>query len=112
MPAEPGKALGDKINNLTGGRMNWLMDGSRKKQEDRATGVDQTPKTHGSEKNKENETNGSANRTPDVQKHANQAKEQTSKQVDGVHKRPPKLAEKGTNPATKSGVSNTTGTAL
>ncbi|KAF2738563.1 hypothetical protein EJ04DRAFT_412966, partial [Polyplosphaeria fusca] len=61
-PAPEGFAIGDKLNNLTGGRMGWLMDGSRKTIEDKKTGADQTPKTHGSESNgketSKEETNG------------------------------------------------------
>jgi hypothetical protein len=63
-PAPQGKAIGDKLNNLTGGRMGWLVDGARKKQDDKHTGVDQTPRTHGSESDsapRKLQTNGHAN---------------------------------------------------
>ncbi|KAF2715214.1 hypothetical protein K504DRAFT_335529, partial [Pleomassaria siparia CBS 279.74] len=39
-PTPNGKAIGDKLNSLTGGRMSWLMDGTRKKTEDARTGVE------------------------------------------------------------------------
>ncbi|KAF2474100.1 uncharacterized protein BDR25DRAFT_280824 [Lindgomyces ingoldianus] len=96
-PAPEGSAIGDKINSLTGGRMSWFMDGARKKQDDARTGVDQTPKVHGSE-----ESNGGM---PDVKKHVNEGKEQVTKQADGVTKR----LNKSTGGVT--GVTNAAGTA-
>jgi hypothetical protein len=59
MPAEPGTAVGDKLNNWTGGRMGWLMDGSRKKQTEKAMGLGGTPSVHGNGA----KSNGSANGT-------------------------------------------------
>lgn len=96
-PAPNGKAIGDKLNSLTGGRMGWLVDGTRKKAEDSQAGVDQKPKTHSNESNghsknnnvksddekKENES-GNSTGVSDAGNHVNEAKET-------VTKRPPKL---------------------
>jgi hypothetical protein len=110
-PAPDGTAIGDKLNSLTGGRMGWLMDGARKNADDKRTGVDQTPKTHGNEENgnvktpqkKVPEQNGSAKKEEEeedsedeskseVGEATSTAKDTASKQGGKVHKRPPKLA--------------------
>ncbi|KAF2788490.1 hypothetical protein K505DRAFT_286014 [Melanomma pulvis-pyrius CBS 109.77] len=125
VPAPDGTAIGDKLNSLTGGRMGWLMDGTRKKAEDASTGVDQTPKIHGSERNgnatkeKKRDQNGSAKKekesedgdAPDVGKAASTAKETASKQSEGLQKRPAKLTGSATNGTgtTKSAVNGATG---
>jgi hypothetical protein len=115
--APEGTAIGDKLNSLTGGRMGWLMDGARKNADDKRTGVDQTPKTHGDEGNgnvktpqkKAPKQNGTANKDdsedeskPEVGEATSTAKDTASKQSGEVHKRPPKLA---------SGAGNASGTA-
>ncbi|ORY16186.1 hypothetical protein BCR34DRAFT_139375 [Clohesyomyces aquaticus] len=78
-PAPEGTAIGDKLNSLTGGRMGWLVNGARKKQEDAHTGVDKTPKIHGGE----DENSG----TPDVKKVVSDGKDQATKHVEGATKR-------------------------
>ncbi|KAH7122753.1 hypothetical protein B0J11DRAFT_559822 [Dendryphion nanum] len=103
--APDGKAIGDKLNSLTGGRMGWLMDGTRKKVNDAKSGVDQTPTTHGSDANgntkngrtkngDEKKENGSATSTgvSDAEKDVGEGKET-------VTKRPPKLNQAATNTA-------------
>lgn len=104
--APDGKAIGDKLNSLTGGRMGWLVDGSRKKVDDSRKGIDQTPKkqsneTNGSSKggnakSESKEDNASAKSTgaSDAGNHVSEAKET-------VTKRPPKL-----NVADKSGANS------
>ncbi|KAF2676760.1 hypothetical protein K458DRAFT_447343 [Lentithecium fluviatile CBS 122367] len=93
-PAPQGSAIGDKINNLTGGRMSWLMEGARKKQDDRHTGVDQTPKVHGSESNGKYEKPKSNGHTDEATEQAKQAANQAetakisaTEQVDSAQKR-------------------------
>lgn len=117
VPAPDGKAIGDKLNSLTGGRMGWLMDGTRKKAEDSPTAANPTSKAQGKETNghskdtntkgdNEKKENGSANSTgvSGAGNHANEAKET-------VTKRPPKLnTDKSTNSG-KSGSSGATGEA-
>ncbi|KAF2254032.1 hypothetical protein BU26DRAFT_516282 [Trematosphaeria pertusa] len=100
-PAPEGTVIGDKLNSWTGGRMSWLTDGARKKQDDRATGVDQTPKTHGSDNDHVNgSTNGhTSGGASDIAKHAETAKDTATKQADGVQKR----AGKGTDTAKTTG---------
>lgn len=74
-PAPEGSAIGDTLNNLTGGRMSFLMDGARKKE---AQGAG------------EKKSNGTANGgVPDVAKNADigNVKDQATKNVDGVQKR-------------------------
>lgn len=126
VPAPDGTAIGDKLNSLTGGRMGWLIDGTRKKAEDARTGVDQTPKIHGSEENgnatkeKKSDQNGSAKKekkesedgnAPDVDKAASTTKETASKQSEGLQKRPAKLTGSATNAAgtAKGAVNGATG---
>ena len=113
--APDGKAIGDKLNSLTGGRMGWLMDGTRKKTEESRTAGNATSKTQGNMKNgsskgtgaKSDEAkkeNGSTNPTgiSDTGNNVNEAKET-------VTKRPPKLnTDKSTNSG-KDGSSGTTG---
>ena len=93
--------------------MGWLIDGAREKADDMRTGVDQTPKEHGSEENGNAKTpqkqapeqNGSAKKEkndsedesedesePNTRKATSSAKETPTKQGGEVHKRPPKLA--------------------
>ncbi|PSN70934.1 hypothetical protein BS50DRAFT_545917 [Corynespora cassiicola Philippines] len=105
-PAPQGSAIGDKLNSLTGGRMSWLVDGARKKQDDARTGVDQTPKVHGSESDgkQHKSSNGNADGNTssgaaDAGKHLNEGKEQVTKQVDGVQKRVNKSTGGATNAA-------------
>jgi hypothetical protein len=83
VPAAPGSAIGDKINNFTGGRMSWLVDGARNKQDDKRTGVDEMPKIHGNESDGTNEhlhsnghVNGETTKKPakPATKHAEAAK--------------------------------------
>jgi hypothetical protein len=84
-PAPDGKAIGDKLNDLTGGRMSWLTDGSKKKQEDISQGFDRTVKLNGSEKGgdeKAQATNGNGH-TTGAQKHDGANKENESKGSDG-----------------------------
>ncbi|KAF2181664.1 hypothetical protein K469DRAFT_740615 [Zopfia rhizophila CBS 207.26] len=104
VPAPKGEAIGDKINNLTGGRLSFLMDGARKKVDDDRTGVSQTPKVHGSEKS----ANGGA---PDVGKQLNEGKTQVTKQADGAQKRVNKSTGGATNTVgtAKGAVSGVTG---
>jgi hypothetical protein len=126
VPAPDGTAIGDKLNNLTGGRMGWLMDGSRKKVDDMRTGVDQTAKMHGSEKNENSKTpqkkaieqNGSTKKerqesedesNSEDGKAMSSSNETARKHGGEVHKRPAKLA-KGSGNATK-GATNGAGTA-
>lgn len=114
--APNGRAIGDKLNNLTGGRMGWLVDGSRKKVEDSRAGDDQKPKRQGNETNGdskgnnakgsgEKKENGSPKSTgvSDSGNHVNEAKET-------VTKRPPKLnADKASTNSGNDEVSDTTG---
>lgn len=97
-PSEPGTAIGDKLNNWTGGRMSWFMDGARKKQEDQRTGADQTPRIHGSEDN-ESEKKGNATGPPKLNptKNASEGKEQLTKQTNGVQKKATKPASDAAN---------------
>lgn len=113
VPAPQGSAIGDKFNNLTGGRMGWLVEGARKKQDDKSTGVDQTPKTHGSESDSapaKSQSNGHAN-GEGAKELAETAKGSGTEQLDGAQKR----ITKGTGGATsvagtaKGGVSGATG---
>lgn len=77
-PAAEGTAIGDKLNNLTGGKLSFLMDGARKK-----------------------DSNGSANGgVPDMSKDAdvkNDVKTKATKQVNGVQKGAGKATGGGTN---------------
>jgi hypothetical protein len=102
-PAEAGKGIGDVINNFTGGRMNWLVDGTRKKQEDIAAGVDKTPKMHGNDGKEEKGSNGQANGGPPklnaAKNTGHEAKEQAAKHADGVQKRVTKGAGDTTSTA-------------
>lgn len=107
--APDGTTIGEKLNSLTGGRMGWLVDGAREKADDIGTEMDQTPKTHRSEKNgnvktpqkKVPEQNGSTKKEeqesedeskPDDGKATSSAKETATKQGGEAHKRPAKLA--------------------
>lgn len=84
-PAPEGSAIGDTLNNLTGGRMSFLMDGARKK---KAQGAG------------ENKSNGTANGgVPDVAKNVDigNVKDQAIKNVDGVQKRVGKATGGATN---------------
>jgi len=84
-PAPEGSAIGDTLNNLTGGRMSFLMDGVRKKE---AQGAG------------EKKSNGTANGgVPDVAKNADigNVKDQATKNVDGVQKRVGKATGGATN---------------
>ena len=114
-PAPDGKAIGDKLNNLTGGRMSWLMDGARKKM----SGGEEHEEEHEGEKGHYDKkprklnsgnghSNGESNGNPagDVQKHVENGKDTVTKNVDGVQKRVNKGAGGATNPA-----SNAVGTA-
>jgi hypothetical protein len=119
--APEGSAIGDKINNFTGGRMGWLIDGARKAQDDKHTGVDQTPKMHGSESNGTNghsHSNGHANeesvRKPAklATKQAETAKTSSTEQPDGPQKRVTKSIGGSTDSAgtTKGAANGTTAT--
>lgn len=84
-PAPEGSAIGDTLNNLTGGRMSFLMDGARKKE------------AQGAGEKKSNDTaNGGV---PDVAKNADigNVKDQATKNVDGVQKRVGKATGGATN---------------
>jgi hypothetical protein len=84
-PAPEGSAIGDTLNNLTGGRMSFLMDGVRKKEAQGAS---------------EKKSNGTANGgVPDVAKNADigNVKDQATKNVDGVQKRVGKATGGATN---------------
>jgi len=104
--APEGKAIGDKLNNLTGGRMSWLMDGARKKHEgdggvkEGAKQEDEKQQDHSKESKGEN---GSGT---DVQKHVNSGKDHATKNVNGA----PKKLNKTTSGA-KSEVNNKDGSA-
>lgn len=70
--------------------MAWLMDGTRKKQEGRCTGVEHTPKVHGSESDGPNsrpKSNGNSNSANDAAIYADTAKTTATEQVDGVQKK-------------------------
>jgi hypothetical protein len=72
--------------------MTWLMDGARKKQDDKHTGVDQTPKTHGSE------SDGASN------------KPQSNGHDSGEDaKKPPKLATKNAETGNGTGTEQADG---
>ncbi|KAF2868437.1 hypothetical protein BDV95DRAFT_609918 [Massariosphaeria phaeospora] len=102
MPAPDGTGIGDKLNSLTGGRMSWLMDGARKKQESVAD-VENTggsgEKANASEKKtntSEKRTNGSEKKSSGSEKESGttgtthapkkleSAKDTSSDQADGV----------------------------
>ncbi|KAF1957357.1 hypothetical protein CC80DRAFT_443514 [Byssothecium circinans] len=90
-PAPKGSAVGDKINDFTGGRIGWLRDGARKKQEEVATGGDETSKDRGGEKKDVKGSaheNGASKKSPD-----GSLKTSTDGQAGGGAKKPPKLAE-------------------
>ncbi|KAF1971800.1 hypothetical protein BU23DRAFT_469990 [Bimuria novae-zelandiae CBS 107.79] len=96
-PAPDGTTIGDKINNLSGGRMGWLTEGVKKKQEDIRTDVDQTPKMHGGE---HDDSDGkSSGRAP--RKLAEKPKDSTNESNGGVQKRPMKSAGGAENAAHK-----------
>lgn len=70
--------------------MSWLMDGARKKQEAKHTGVDQTPKVHGSDSDgagHKAKSNGTSNPTKEATKHADTAKTTATEQIDGAQKK-------------------------
>lgn len=46
-PGAEGTRIGDKFNSLTGGRMNWLVDGAQRKQNGVHISVTKPPKTNG-----------------------------------------------------------------
>ena len=96
-PAPDGTTIGDKINDFTGGRMSWLTDGVAKKQDDVRTGVDQTPKTHGSE----SEDGGGKGSGRAPRKLAEKPKENTNQQSNGVQKRNTTSAGEADNAASK-----------
>jgi len=84
-PAPKGSAIGDTLNNLTGGRMSFLMEGARKKEAEGAN-----------EKKSNGTTNGGVQ---DVAKNVNvgNVKDQATKNVDGVQKRVGKTTGGATN---------------
>lgn len=101
-PTPDGKSIGDKINNLTGGRMSWLTDGIARKQEDVRAGVDKTPKMHEDSEDGNGTANGKASgRAP--RKIAEKPKDNTNHQSDGVQKRTTKSAGGSENTASKVG---------
>ncbi|KAF2261085.1 hypothetical protein CC78DRAFT_570814 [Lojkania enalia] len=82
-PAPEGTAIGDRLNTWTGGRMGWLVDGAKRKQDDKHRGVDQSPKVHGSENGDSTE----GGKSTGVAEHTIESKDQATKQVEGVQKR-------------------------
>ncbi|KAF2652335.1 hypothetical protein K491DRAFT_663898 [Lophiostoma macrostomum CBS 122681] len=116
-PAPDGKAIGDKLNDMTGGRMSWLTNGSRKKQEDLSQGINRTVEGNGAEKDgdgrseddKSHSTNGTAH-TTGAQKHDGANKENESQGTDGGPRKLNKPAvTNGTNTA-KGATTSTVGT--
>jgi hypothetical protein len=47
MPAAEGDAIGDKLNALTGGRLDFIIGGARQEQQNGASGDEASPKTNG-----------------------------------------------------------------
>lgn len=102
--APEGTAIGDKLNNLTGGRMSWLMDGARKKHEGDGA-VKEEAKEEGGKKDEDSkESTVPKAGAPDVQKHVNTAKDQATKNVNGG----PKKLNRASGGVT-SGVTNAAG---
>jgi hypothetical protein len=101
-PAPEGTAIGDKLNNLTGGRISWLMDGARKKHEGDGGVKEGAKKETGQQEEDSKESKGENGSAPDMQKHANTGKDQATKHVNSA----PKKLNKTTNGAT-GGVTNT-----
>lgn len=87
VPALEGTAIGDKINNLTGGRISWLMVGSRKKQGDARTDGDQTPKIHGRKSDDTNGAHKDGEGEMGAAKHEEKMKDTPPKPMEGVQKR-------------------------
>jgi hypothetical protein len=96
-PAEPGTAIGDKINNLTGGRLSFLMDGARKKEEGKNSIVQDGP------------LSGKDGPAPGVE----DVKKNVDKVTDGVQKKAGGVPQKLTSTAggAKGAVGGATGAA-
>ena len=104
-PTPEGTSIGDKINNLTGGRMSWLTDGARKKQDDAHTDSDESPRLHSSDDDSSRVTGEKGSRRA-PRKLAETSKNTSTESTDNKHKR----VDKGTK-GTASAASTTSNTA-
>ena len=108
-----GKSIGEKLNSWTGGRMNWIMDGTNKKEDGPSPqpgkdGGREAKREAGGEKKSGHSGEGNF---ADPQKHFSDGKDTVVKNVDGVQKRVNKSTGAVTNTAgtAKGTVSGVTG---